>query len=78
MSVLDQNGRIQALGFLSWLCPLQVTQPIANFLNQNMIPLVNAKRLVRESLVVHDKPSFLDHVLDLLQQLWRVILSVQS
>ena len=33
MSVLDQNGRIQALGFLSWLCPLQVTQPITTFLS---------------------------------------------
>ena len=32
MSVLDQNGRIQALGFLSWLCPLQVTHPITTFL----------------------------------------------
>ena len=32
MSVLDQNGKIQALGFLSWLCPLQVTQPITTLL----------------------------------------------
>ena len=32
MSVLDQNERIQALGFLSWLCLLQVTQPITTFL----------------------------------------------
>jgi hypothetical protein len=32
MSVLDQNGRILALGFLSWLGPLQVTQPITTFL----------------------------------------------
>ena len=32
MSVLDQNGRIQAPGFPSWLYPLQVTQPITTFL----------------------------------------------
>jgi hypothetical protein len=34
MSVLDQNGRIYALGFLSWLGPLQLTQPITTFLSQ--------------------------------------------
>ena len=38
MSVLDQNGRIPALGFLSWLCPLQVTQPIKTFLIKKYIP----------------------------------------
>ena len=32
MSVVDQNGRIQALGFLAWLSPLQVIQPITTFL----------------------------------------------
>ena len=35
MSVLDQNGRIQALGFLSWLCPLQVTLHITTFLRHS-------------------------------------------